>query len=91
MKDDPEIIKELREAEKLGKLKSKSQKTYEKKASEKTYEKGFMGTVNIYKNPLKNLEKNVNLEDIEDSYHSIFENYYVAITIADENERIISS
>ena len=90
MKDEPDIIKELREAEKLGKIKSKSQETYDKKASEKTYEKGFRETLNIYQDPLKSLETNVNFETIEDSYRSIFENYYIAITIADEKERIIS-
>ena len=90
MKDEPDIIKELRKAEKLGKLKSKSQVTYDKKASKETHKKGFSETLDIYQDPLKSLEKNINIGDIEDSYRSIFENYYIAITIADEKERIIS-
>ena len=85
MKDEPDIIKELREKEKLGELKSLSQDTFEVHPTKETYDKSSGGTVNVFEDSLKRVGKN-----IEGKYQIIFENYAIAITLADEKERIIS-
>jgi len=85
MKDEPDIIKELREKEKLGELKSLSQDTFEVHPTKETHDKSSGGTVNVFEDSLKRVGKN-----IEGKYQIIFENYAIAITLADEKERIIS-
>ena len=86
MGNEPDIVKELREAEKLGQLKSLSQIPMElyvtnKPQDEKTY---------VSEDYLKKVNSNIELIDIEEKYRLIFENSAVAITLTDENERIIS-
>ncbi len=90
MKDEPDIIKELRNEEKLGKLKSLSQSTYDIPATEETYDEASGGTVQIFQAHPKSTERNIKIEDIEEKYQILFENYAVAVTLADEKERIIS-
>ena len=85
MKDEPDIIKELREKEKLGELKNLSQDTFEVHPTKETYDKSSGGTVNVFEDSLKTVGKN-----IEGKYQITFENYAIAITLADEKERIIS-
>ncbi len=92
MKDEPDIVKEMKEAEKSGNLTTQtrtsneyayrvSQTTEDNKEQEE--DKGFTGG---YKR--ENL--NIDLGDLEEKYKTIFENFTVAITLADEKERIIS-
>jgi len=90
MKDDPDIVKELREKEKLGKLKSQAQSTFEIHEINKSQDEIEKETIDIFENGLKALEENIELENIEEKYLTIFENYAVAITIADGKERIVS-
>jgi len=85
MKDDPDIIKELREKEKLGELKSLSQDIPEVHPTKETYDESSGRTVDVFEDSLKRVGK-----DIEEKYQIIFENYAIAITLADEKERIIS-
>ena len=92
MKDLPDIIKTLREEEKLGKLKKQSlsndldliQKNKE------NYEESSEKTINLFKEPLTDFEKHFESEKKDESFRWIFENYAFAITIADEKNRIIS-
>ncbi len=92
MKDVPDIIKTLKEEEKLGKLKKQSlsneldliQKNKEK------YEESSEKTINLFKEPLTDFEKRFETEKKDESFRWIFENYAFAITIADEKNRIIS-
>jgi PAS domain S-box-containing protein len=90
MKDEPDIIRELREEEKLGKLKSLSKDTFEVHSTEETYNKTSDGAVHVFEPTLKKPDKNIEIGDIEEKYQIIFENYAIAITLADENERVIS-
>ncbi len=88
MKEDPAIVKELRQAEKLGLLKSESQSNLnyaEKEEGEDEEE-----DINYFAGGYKDLKDEVDLADLEEKYKTIFENYTVAITLADEKERIIS-
>lgn len=89
MKDEPEIIKKLREEEKLGKLKGLSKEKNQSKTDEKPRIENTNGTIQVVDDPSKKLESKFKIENLKESYHSIFDNYAIAITIADEKERII--
>lgn len=85
MKNEPDIVKELKELERLGKLR--------KNSSGKLFYFHQAETVQLpdeeeeYKIP--EFSK-IKLEEIKENYLSLFENLFVAITIADEKERIVS-
>ena len=84
MKNEPDIVKELRKLELSGKLGKKTGKLFYFHQAE---------TVELpdeeegYESP--DFSK-IKLEEIKENYLSIFENLFVAITIADEKERIVS-
>ena len=86
MKEDPDIVKELREEEKQGKIKLSEQN----KAKEEINENESGETVQLLKDFKDEIKKNGDNIDIKEKYKTIFENYSVAITLADEKERIIS-
>lgn len=91
MVNEPEIVKKLRLEEKLGKLYSKPKSSLEElhmlvQSSE--FVSGVTETCLVHDDPKK--VKSVGLENLEGKYQVIFENYAVAITIADEDERIFS-
>lgn len=84
MKEEPDIVKELKEEERLGKLNSKKSKIFyfqdleeEESEDENTYE-----DIQEF--------SSIKLESIKENYLSFFENYFIGITIADEKERIVS-
>jgi len=85
MKDKPDIIEELREQEKTGKLKSSSKNKRDIPEIEESYEEASGGTINLFEDPLRKIE-----EDIAEKYQLLFENFTVAVTLADEKERIVS-
>jgi len=102
MENEPDIVKELKKAEKLGQLKSLSQtKINGRKIKDKED-----NTIDFLKNNLNKISNNYQLSikkniltekttakkliDSEEFYRTIFENSAVAITLTDENERIIS-
>jgi len=85
MKDEPDIIKELREEEKNGKLKTNNNSEYE------TTKINENGTIQIIKKDLENKSyDDKEIKDLEEKFFTIFNNYTVAITLADKNEKIIS-
>jgi len=92
MKEEPEIIKLLREEEKLGKLKklSYSQELNIIQENKKDYDGAPTEKINIFDETLVNFEKYIEKEKQDESFQLIFENYGFAITIADEKKRIIS-
>jgi PAS domain S-box-containing protein len=90
MKDDIDIIKELREEEKLGNLKSNSKHSDDKQYEEKIIYKKSGETIHLFDETLKEITKDFNIEDIGEKFEIIFEKYEAAITFADENECIIS-
>ena len=90
MKEIPEIVKQLREEEKLGSLKSLSLNTLEINEEMEPINEKSSDMIHVFKED-KELENGKNeIGSIEEKYKTIFENYAVAITIADENEQIIS-
>jgi len=90
MNDKPEIVKILKEEEKLGKLQITSQGIYEDlQIVEKQTEKSD-NNVNFSDDAINRIEDTFELEDIEETYKTIFDNYAVAVTLADKNEQIIS-
>ncbi|KYK27698.1 hypothetical protein AYK20_07940 [Thermoplasmatales archaeon SG8-52-1] len=103
MKDEPDIIKELRQQEKLGILKSRLVDIFDINEEQSTLFQTSSGTINVFEKPIKNQKKVSKNQDIsklknienkliesEDIYKTIFENSAVAIIITDENEKIIS-
>ncbi|UCC40736.1 MAG: PAS domain S-box protein, partial [Candidatus Aminicenantes bacterium] len=90
MKEEPDIIKELREAEKIGLLQSMFQNTFEElEAPDESIEKTSDQTSHM----IRDLEKRTNEHElgcVEEKYRTIFENYAIAITLADNKERIVS-
>jgi PAS domain S-box-containing protein len=92
MKKIPEIIKILREEEKQGKLKSQQQSTYEElhEVSEETLEEPPEENNLFSKNGVEMSPEDIELATLEEKYQIIFENYAVAITLANDQERIVS-
>jgi len=88
MKEEPDIVKELRKEEKKGKLTDLSNDN--KKFNEEIFKEDSSGTVQILKDFSEDIKKNNIAINIEEKYKKIFENYSVAITLADEKERVIS-
>ncbi len=88
MKDDPAIVKELRQAEKLGLLKSESQENLS--VSEEECDEDEEEDADYFAGGYKDLKEEIDLGDLQEKYKTIFENYSVAITLADEKERIVS-
>lgn len=90
MKDEPDIIKELREKEQLGLFQCKIQSAYEQldmlKESDDSPDKTIQMNVDTINRP----KDGSKFSDIEKTYQTIFENYTIAITLVDEKERIIS-
>ena len=90
MKEEPDIIKELREAEKLGLLNSMIQSTFkELEAPDESIDEASNKTSYMIE-PREKRTKEDELRNVEEKYRTIFENYTVAITLADNKERIIS-
>ncbi len=88
MSNDPEIVKELREEEKLGKLKSYASSKLE--YIQRQEQESNKEEKNIFTGGYQKLPDEIDLGDLEAKYRTIFENYAVAITLADEKERIVS-
>jgi len=88
MREGAEIVKILREEEKLGTLSSKISSGYETVELPEKTEGGKLSeqTLEHYDGKLNEIK----LGDFEQKYRTIFENYAVAITLADENEQIVS-
>jgi len=91
MKDEPEIVKILKEEEKLGILQEKAQGTCENlQMIEKSADDDADKTYCFADDNIQRTESDIELEKIEDTYRTIFENYAIGVTLADKNERIIS-
>jgi PAS domain S-box-containing protein len=95
MENEPDIVKELKKAERLGQLNSLSQTVIEKQKSNINEDDRTVLFENnsdkINKNIKKsNIENKESLIESEELYRTIFENSAVAITVTDENEKIIS-
>ena len=92
MNTDPEIVKTLREEERLGKLQNHTSSNYEEIGIQNTpLEQEGYSTTNT-KEHCRNEEKRtiIELVSAQEKYETIFENYSVAITLADTEERIVS-
>jgi len=92
MKTDPEIVKTLREEERLGKLQNHTSSNYEEIGIQNTpVEQEGYSTANT-KEQYRNEGKRtiIDLVSAEEKYETIFENYSVAITLADTEEHIVS-
>jgi len=90
MKDEPDIVKELREAEKLGLLYNMIRNAMENlKEPNKIPEKSPDQSSHLINNPKENIDGNSYIS-VEERYKTIFDNYAIAITLADNKERIIS-
>jgi len=85
------IIRQLREEEALGIIKTNSMVSYKESESieNRDYEKTTTNNAPI-NHSKKSQEKNNGLGNVKTRYQTIFENYSVAITLADNKERIVS-
>jgi len=91
MKDEPEIVKILKEEEKLGRLQGKSQSSYEGlQMIEKSSDDKADKTICFAEDEIRRIEDAIEPEKLKEIYRTIFENYAVAVILADKNERIIS-
>ena len=82
MNKNADIIEILREEERLGKLYNKSKSNIiDQNISDKPIE---------YSNKKNNSNEYINVTNLNELYKTVFENSAVAITITDENEKIIS-
>jgi len=89
MRDEPEIIKILREEEKFWKLRGQPLNTYEdptivEKSPESNTKEDTTQNTTKYRAPA------VETNNLKGIYQTVFENSAVAITLTDEKERIIS-
>ena len=91
MKNEPDIVKKLREEEKIGQLNIKSQCSYEQlKIPEETLHETSDKTGTFLENGLETEGDIGELFDFGELYKILFETSAVAITLTDENERIVS-
>ncbi len=84
----PDIVKELREEERLNELNNKTVTKLE--SEEKPDNSVDDETLNLSREKIEREESDIDFEEIKERYQTIFENYAVAITIADEKEQIVS-
>jgi PAS domain S-box-containing protein len=90
MRDEPDIVKELREAEKLGLLYNMIRNAMEELREPNRFpENSSEQSSHLINNPKENFDEN-KFVSVEEKYKTIFDNYTIAITLADNKERIIS-
>lgn len=91
MKDEPEIVKILKKEEKLGRFQGKSQCSFEYlQMIEKSSDDKADKTICFAEDEIRRIEDAIEPENLKEIYRTIFENYAVAVILADKNERIIS-
>ena len=92
MKTDPEIVKTLREEERLRKLQNHASTNYDEVRISNTFteQKEFAPTNSKEDSSCGPKTTFIDLVSAEEKYKVIFENYSVAITLADNEGRIIS-
>ena len=90
MKDKPDIIKQLREEERIGKLKSFTEEldNNPKEIIERNVETDESN--NLFKREIDDSDTDFKIGEIKEKFEIIFDNYAIAITLADKKERIIS-
>ncbi len=91
MKNEPNIVKQLREEEEIGLLQSFNNflfEEFENKTNESSSSNSSLKYIN--KDSLKLTSSDKILQDVKQKYKTIFENYSVAITLVDNKERIVS-
>jgi PAS domain S-box-containing protein len=87
---DPEIIKTLREEERLGKLRSNSSEEKTTDASEEYVDDSLLEPIfTILKHRQEEQTKTIDLGDPAEKYRIIFDYSAIAIMLTDENERIV--
>jgi PAS domain S-box-containing protein len=90
MIDEPDIVKILRDEEKLGRLNSKSKSSYEElMVTEKPSDEGTKQINGFIEKDIRRKTENTELRNLEEVYQTVFENSAVAIMLTDENEQII--
>jgi len=91
MKKIPEIVKILRKEEKKGKLYNQSQSdSLDLQISEEIIEKDLDEDISYVEEDSNKILNDFELTTLEEKFQIIFENYAVAITLADDKEQIIS-
>ncbi|MDH7516893.1 MAG: PAS domain S-box protein [Candidatus Thermoplasmatota archaeon] len=91
MRDEPDIVKELREEEKLGKICSHMNNRFSAFTTlQESQNLEAEKTIFISGYKEKKAKKDLELGTPEEKYKTIFENYAIAITLADDKERIVS-
>ncbi|KYK22440.1 hypothetical protein AYK24_02400 [Thermoplasmatales archaeon SG8-52-4] len=89
MKEEPDIVKELRNEEKFGLLEGFVKGAIEGLGAPNTSVDNNYNQRSCMKEKEGGTNKNEDL-DIKEKYQTIFENYTIAITLADNHERVIS-
>jgi PAS domain S-box-containing protein len=89
MKDKPDIVKELREEERLGKLRRRLSEKKTFNESDEYEDDSLDSMLTILRRRTGENIKTIDLGDPVEKYRIIFENSAVAIMLTDENERIV--
>lgn len=90
MSDEPEIIKILREEEKEGTLNIRPSGIFiASQMTEETLKTPDDKTTYSHKDDTRKTKRDSTLGNFEDKYRVIFDNYAIAITLVNENERIV--
>lgn len=92
MKTDPDIIKTLREEERVGKLQRSSVNTCTTNGKSTTLvqQKEIISTDRMQYSRYEPKRTVIDLVSPQEKFETIFDNYTVAITLADNEERIVS-
>jgi len=93
MIEEPDIVKELREAEKNVEMHQRGiqQNAYEElEVPEESSDEAFKEPDHMTGDKSRLANDKGELGSIEEAYKTIFENYTIAITLADDKERIVS-
>jgi len=92
MKNDPEIVKILREEERCGKLQSLSLSTpFQERSIHTEKEHRMSSKITTEQQSMDGPKRSIlDLIDTQEKYDTIFQNYSVAITLADNEEHIVS-
>jgi len=92
MKNDSDIVKTLREEERLGKLQNQTTNTTTEPELSNQLVKQKQCVPTLAKEPARYEPKRtiIDLVSPQEKYETIFENFSVAITLADNEERIVS-
>ncbi|MEM0466122.1 MAG: PAS domain-containing sensor histidine kinase [Candidatus Thermoplasmatota archaeon] len=93
MKHEPDIVRQLREDERIGLLNIEKKRTYvndSRSLSTSVVSNSYTQDMYGQQEQSSIHQKKIDIGSIEEKYKILFDNFIVAVTLVDQNERIIS-